>query len=66
MCGRFTNNAKSEQIEKEFKAARKNANLFDPRYNIAPSQIIDVVFSPEAERILTKLKWGLVPSWMKC
>jgi putative SOS response-associated peptidase YedK len=28
MCGRFTNNAKPEQIEKEFKIEAKNTNLF--------------------------------------
>ncbi len=65
MCGRFTNKAKSKDIEKEFKVGRKNANLFEPRYNIAPSQMIDVVFEPENERILSQLKWGLVPSWSK-
>lgn len=65
MCGRFTNKAESKDIEKEFKVGRKNANLFEPRYNIAPSQMIDVVFEPENERILSQLKWGLVPSWSK-
>ncbi len=65
MCGRFTNKAKSKDIAKEFKVGRKNANLFEPRYNIAPSQMIDVVFEPENERILSQLKWGLVPSWSK-
>jgi putative SOS response-associated peptidase YedK len=65
MCGRFTNKAKSKDIEKEFKVGRKNANLFEPRYNIAPSQMIDVVFEPESERILSQLKWGLVPSCSK-
>jgi putative SOS response-associated peptidase YedK len=65
VCGRFTNKAKSKDIEKEFKVGRKNANLFEPRYNIAPSQMIDVVFEPENERILSQLKWGLVPSWSK-
>jgi putative SOS response-associated peptidase YedK len=65
VCGRFTNKAKSKDIEKEFKVGRKNANLFEPRYNIAPSQMIDVVFEPESERILSQLKWGLVPSWSK-
>lgn len=65
MCGRFTNKAESKDIEKEFKVGRKNANLFEPRYNIAPSQMIDVVFAPENERILSQLKWGLVPSWSK-
>jgi putative SOS response-associated peptidase YedK len=65
MCGRFTNRAKPEQIKKEFKVGAKNPNLFQPRFNIAPSQMIDVVFEPESERVLSKLKWGLVPSWSK-
>lgn len=65
MCGRFTNNAKPEQIKKEFKVGSENANLFQPRFNIAPSQMINVVFAPESERILSQLKWGLVPSWAK-
>jgi putative SOS response-associated peptidase YedK len=65
MCGRFTNNAKPEQIKSEFKVGAKNPNLYEPRFNIAPSQMIDVVFEPEGERILSQLKWGLVPSWAK-
>jgi putative SOS response-associated peptidase YedK len=65
MCGRFTNRAKPEQIKREFKVGAKNPNLFHPRYNIAPAQMIDVVFEPETTRILSQLKWGLVPSWSK-
>jgi putative SOS response-associated peptidase YedK len=65
MCGRFTNRAKPELIKKEFKVGAKNPNLFQPRYNIAPAQMVDVVFEPENERILSQLKWGLVPSWSK-
>jgi putative SOS response-associated peptidase YedK len=65
MCGRFTNKAKPEQIKTEFKIGSKNPNLYEPRFNIAPSQMIDVVFEPESERIISQLKWGLVPSWSK-
>ena len=65
MCGRFTNKAKPEQVEKEFKLGRINPNLFQPRFNIAPAQMIDVVFEPETERIISQLKWGLVPFWAK-
>ncbi len=65
MCGRFTNKAKPEQIKTEFKFGNKNPNLYEPRFNIAPSQMIDVVFEPEGERILSQLKWGLIPSWAK-
>jgi hypothetical protein len=34
MCGRFTNNAKPEQLEKEFKVGRLNPQIFRPRYSI--------------------------------
>ncbi len=27
--------------------------------------MIDVVFEPESERVISQLKWGLVPSWSK-
>ena len=65
MCGRFTNKAKPEQIKKEFKVTGNKPKLFEPRYNIAPTQMVDVIFEPEKDRILTQLKWGLVPSWSK-
>ncbi len=65
MCGRFTNRAKSEQIKKEFKVGNENSVSFEPRYNIAPTQMIDVVLETEQERTLSQLKWGLVPSWSK-
>jgi putative SOS response-associated peptidase YedK len=65
MCGRFTNKAKPEQIKSEFKVVSKNPNLYEPRFNIASSQMLNVVFEPEGERILSQLKWGLVPSWAK-
>jgi putative SOS response-associated peptidase YedK len=65
MCGRFSNRAKPEQIRNEFKIGKKNPDLYQPKYNIAPAQMIEVVFEPEAVRILAQLKWGLVPSWAK-
>ncbi|HEX9962022.1 MAG TPA: SOS response-associated peptidase [Pyrinomonadaceae bacterium] len=65
MCGRFSNRAQPEQIKTEFKVGNKNPDLYKARYNIAPAQMIDVVFETEAERILSGLKWGLVPSWAK-
>ncbi len=65
MCGRYTNAAKKEQIKNEFKVGKLNLSSSEPRYNIAPQQIIDVVFEPKGERILEQLKWGLVPRWAK-
>ena len=65
MCGRFTNEAKPKQIEKEFKVGKINPKLFTPRYNIAPTQMIPAVLEQDGERIVSGLKWGLIPHWSK-
>lgn len=70
MCGRYVNAARKEQIRKEFKtppaaAAADTSKTDQPRYNISPSQMIDAVLNQKEERLLTQLKWGLVPHWAK-
>lgn len=65
MCGRYTNAAKKDQIRKEFSAKIPNAVSDKPRYNIAPSQMIEVVLNDNTERIVSLLKWGLIPHWAK-
>ena len=65
MCGRFSNDAKPEQIEDEFKIGKLNPKLFAPRYNIAPTQMIPVVLEQSGDRIIESLRWGLIPSWAK-
>ncbi len=37
----------------------------DPRYNIAPTQLVAAVVEQQGKRQLTGLRWGLVPSWSK-
>ncbi len=65
MCGRFTETAKPKQIEKEFSVKISDEKLFKPRYNIAPTQIISAVFEKDKTRIISGLKWGLIPHWSK-
>ena len=65
MCGRFTQKAPWEKVKKEFAAKTTGSDLFQPRYNIAPMQIVPVVRDAESERVISALKWGLVPSWSK-
>jgi putative SOS response-associated peptidase YedK len=37
-----------------------------PRYNIAPTTIIDVVIPRGGDRLeLVPMRWGLIPSWWK-
>lgn len=35
------------------------------RYNVAPTQSVAVVRSSDGKRQLTKMRWGLVPSWAR-
>lgn len=65
MCGRFSNNAKPKQIEKEFNVKISDEKLFKPRYNIAPMQNIAAVLESGGERFIENLRWGLIPSWAK-
>lgn len=65
MCGRFTQTAKPEQVETEFHVKISQTDLFKPRYNIAPSQIVAVVLERDGERRVDGLKWGLIPHWSR-
>src|SRR5262249_20639318 len=51
----------------ELIGSSKSLPLFEPRYNIAPSQpVLAVRIEPgRGEREGTMLKWGLIPSWAK-
>ena len=37
----------------------------EPRYNIAPTQQIDVIHVPDDKTLLAKMRWGLIPPWWK-
>ena len=66
MCGRFTLKTSRAKIA-ELIGTFKSLPLFEPRYNIAPSQpVLAVRIEPErGEREGTMLKWGPIPSWAK-
>jgi putative SOS response-associated peptidase YedK len=62
MCGRY-----------RLTRAEKMAQYFDaeftgelrPRYNIAPTQPVPVVRATDSGRVLSSMRWGLIPSWAK-
>jgi putative SOS response-associated peptidase YedK len=73
MCGRYTLLSGDQIIEvvpnvtiKE-DLREKMGSLFEPRYNIAPSQEILVVSNREenGHLLAEPMKWGLVPFWAK-
>jgi len=63
MCGRYTL-ADPSRAFSEFSILEKAPSL-DPRYNIAPAQLVSVIriVPPERERRVDRLRWGLVPPW---
>lgn len=65
MCGRFVSKAEKANIEKEFKIKIGADKLAAPRYNIAPTQMIDAIAEIENAREISSFKWGLIPSWAK-
>ena len=60
MCGRYSLFAPPADVEARFDATFDFD--FEPRYNAAPSQSLPVV-AGEADEIIQRMEWGLVPSW---
>ncbi len=64
MCGRFTLSQPVAAIASAFKL--DEVPNIDPRYNIAPTQLVPTVLRTSAhQRQLQMLRWGLIPSWAK-
>lgn len=63
MCGRFTLTTNLGAIAKRFGVARFLEEV-GPRYNIAPTQTV-IVVNDDGTRHLTRMQWGLIPSWAK-
>ncbi len=66
MCGRFTLTASSyQQLALRFGVSDIPDIVYQPRYNIAPSQQVLSVITSNNLRRLGFMKWGLIPSWAK-
>ncbi|MGO9567986.1 MAG: SOS response-associated peptidase, partial [Desulfomonilaceae bacterium] len=65
MCGRFVLMTVGRDIAEHFQLSEEPE--LEPRYNIAPTQIVAVVrLDPETTHWQLRLaKWGLVPFWAK-
>ena len=61
MCGRFALFAAGDELVKRFQLPE--TSLFDPRYNIAPTQSVAAVRAAASGPQLVFLRWGLIPSW---
>jgi putative SOS response-associated peptidase YedK len=66
MCGRYRLSRRKQILEEQLAAVSDDAD-WSPRYNIAPTQFVPVVRQSRrtANRELSLIRWGLVPSWAK-
>jgi len=65
MCGRYTLTANTDALMKRFNI-KDYQGEHKPRYNIAPIQKNPVVLlDKNKERIMTDMRWGLIPFWAK-
>ena len=66
MCGRFTLFAEFNEIIERFAIeAAIEEELYNPSYNIAPSNSVLSVINDGQKNRLGYLKWGLIPPWTK-
>ena len=66
MCGRYRLSRRKQIVEAHFSSASGEED-WNPRYNIAPTQLVPVIRQnpKQPNRELSFLRWGLIPSWMK-
>ena len=67
MCGRFTNRLTWREIVALYRLSvplEPERNL-PARYNICPTDTIDVVVERGGKRDLVPMRWGLIPNWWK-
>ncbi|MBS1995458.1 MAG: SOS response-associated peptidase [Cyanobacteria bacterium SZAS LIN-2] len=72
MCGRYTLAHSMEEIIEAFKVQQMLLPL-EPRYNIAPSQMVPIIFTAQdgdedarpGQRIIRAARWGFIPEWVK-
>ena len=68
MCGRFVTASSPALIADRFAVDEIDESVgaeTKPDYNVAPRRDVMVVREREDQRVLSRLRWGLVPSWAK-
>lgn len=63
MCGRYTITVTLEDLMARYFAENTGIPFLEPRYNVAPGQLVPAVLSDGRRNRLGLLRWGLVPPW---
>ncbi|WP_150266511.1 SOS response-associated peptidase [Paenibacillus tepidiphilus] len=65
MCGRYTITVTMDELMLHYLTGDAAIAHYEPRYNVAPMQMIPAVIHDGKHNRLGELRWGLVPSWAK-
>lgn len=65
MCGRYTLTVTWEELLIYYSLEESPLPFHQPRYNVAPGQIMPALIHDGQKRRMGPLRWGLVPSWAK-
>jgi putative SOS response-associated peptidase YedK len=65
MCGRFVTASSPTLLAERFQVGEVKVDDHEPNYNVAPRELVMAVRQRDEERVLSRLRWGLVPSWAK-
>ncbi|MEO0637121.1 MAG: SOS response-associated peptidase [Pseudomonadota bacterium] len=63
MCGRFALVAGVDEINQHLDTEFKH--IIPARYNVAPTQPINIVANLNGKRAALLVRWGLIPGWVK-
>ena len=64
MCGRFTVKATWAELMALYRLTMDAPpHNLRPRYNVCPTDPVDVVTAEEGKRELAAMRWGLIPRW---
>jgi putative SOS response-associated peptidase YedK len=66
VCGRYRLSKRKQLVEEYFDAVGEDED-WEPRYNVAPTQLVPIIrqHPKEPTRKLSLVRWGLIPSWAK-
>jgi putative SOS response-associated peptidase YedK len=65
VCGRYVQASSPELLAERFGVDEQQVDEHEPLYNVAPRTEVPVVRDREGRRYLTRVRWGLIPSWAK-
>src|SRR5512134_2723510 len=62
MCGRYYLISTGPDLRADFELDAFGID-WQPRYNIAPQQLVPIIIAHRGKRSIGLVRWGLVPAW---